>query len=665
MCGIIGIVKKEDSIIPNSKVKNIVDNLLKLSESRGKDSSGIAVIIDDEIKVLKDSIPAHKLIKTGLYKGILNNLKDKVTLIGHARMETDGSSSLSYNNQPVIKDGCITVHNGIIVNNKSLWQKYSDIKRKFEVDTEIINSLLRYFVSKEGNTILAIRKALNLLEGAYSIGVFFNDLNYLLLATNTGSLYFLEDKEQRLFIFASEYRFVKTIQNKFLNNRNYKISQLKPNNGLFINLATLKTLHFIINSNSKGELKKLDVVKRDIKLVGKQITTVPIDPIVKANIKNEKEVSKIIEDEYNNNLSKINKLKRCTKCLLPETMPFIEFDNEGVCNYCLNYQKSEVLGEEKLRYELSKYKLNKKRADCIVAFSGGRDSSYALHYVKKVLKLNPVAFSYDWGMLTDLGRRNQARMTGKLGIEHILVSADIRKKRENIRKNVLAWLKKPHLGTVPLFMAGDKQYFYYLNKLRKDTGIDLVIYAANSLERTDFKYGFADVQTGSDRSMGYKQIYKAKALKLLLFYSKQLISNRAYINSSLLDSFGAYISSFFVPKDHLFLYNYIKWDEEVIESTLAKDYNWELASDTKTSWRIGDGTASFYNYIYYTIAGFTENETFRSNQIREGLITREDAMKLVRDGNKPRLESLLWYANTIKIDLLYAIRQINKAKKLY
>jgi len=665
MCGIIGIVKKEDSIIPNSKVKSIVNNLLKVSESRGKDSSGVAVIIDDEIKVLKDSIPAHNLIKTSLYKNILDKLENKVALIGHARMETDGSHSLSYNNQPVIKDGCISVHNGIIVNNKDLWRKFKGIKQKYEVDTEVINSLFRHFLSEDKNPISAVRKALNLLEGAFSIGVLFTDLNYLLLATNTGSLYFIEDKKQSLFIFASEYRFVKTIQNKFLKNDNYKIYQLKPYNGLFINLATLKRFRFVMNSNIKEKFKKLDIVKRNIKQVGKQITYVPTDPTIKANIKNEKEVSKIIEDEYNNNLSKINKLKRCTKCLLPETMPFIEFDNEGVCNYCLNYQKSEVLGEEKLRYELSKYKLNKKRADCIVAFSGGRDSSYALHYVKNILKLNPVAFSYDWGMLTDLGRRNQARMIGKLGIEHILISADIQKKRENIRKNVLAWLKKPHLGTVPLFMAGDKQYFYYLNKLKRETGIDLVIYAANSLERTDFKYGFADVQTGSDRSMGYKQIYKAKALKLLLFYSKQLISNRAYINSSLLDSFGAYISSFFVPKDHLFLYNYIKWDEEVIESTLVKDYNWELASDTKDSWRIGDGTAAFYNYIYYTIAGFTENETFRSNQIREGLITRGNAMKLSRDGNKARLESLLWYANTIKINLMYAIKQINKAKKIY
>ena len=32
-----------------------------------------------------------------------------------------------------------------------------------------------------------------------------------------------------------------------------------------------------------------------------------------------------------------------------------------------------------------------------------------------------------------------------------------------------------------------------------------------------------------------------------------------------------------------------------------EDTEWESADDTKSTWRIGDGTASFYNYIYYII----------------------------------------------------------------
>ena len=51
------------------------------------------------------------------------------------------------------------------------------------------------------------------------------------------------------------------------------------------------------------------------------------------------EIVSVIEKEYKDRFKKIEALKRCSKCLLPETMPFIEFDNQGVCNYCKNYKR--------------------------------------------------------------------------------------------------------------------------------------------------------------------------------------------------------------------------------------------------------------------------------------------------------------------------------------
>ena len=65
----------------------------------------------------------------------------------------------------------------------------------------------------------------------------------------------------------------------------------------------------------------------------------------------------------------------------------------------------------------------------------------------------------------------------------------------------------------------------------------------------------------------------------------------------------------------------------MVDDTL-RQYNWEWSPDTPTSWRIGDGTAALYNYVYFTVAGFTEHDTFRSNQIRD-MMTRERALDLV------------------------------------
>ena len=49
--------------------------------------------------------------------------------------------------------------------------------------------------------------------------------------------------------------------------------------------------------------------------------------------------------------------------------------------------------------------------------------------------MRPVTYTYDWGMVTDLGRRNISRMSAKLGVENIIVAADIGLKRRNIRKS--------------------------------------------------------------------------------------------------------------------------------------------------------------------------------------------------------------------------------------
>jgi hypothetical protein len=355
-------------------------------------------------------------------------------------------------------------------------------------------------------------------------------------------------------------------------------------------------------------------------------------------------------------------MRRCTRCILPETMPMIRFDGHGVCNFCRAHKKAEVKGLEALETLVAPYRSRDGSPDCIVSFSGGRDSSYALHFIKTVLKMNPVSYTYDWGMVTDLARRNQARICGKLGIEHVLISADIKAKRKNICRNVKAWLKKPDLGMVPLFMAGDKQYFYYADKLRRQMGIHLVFFGGNRMEKTNFKSAFTGVDEGQGRLYN---ISAMKKLKLIGYYLRQFLTNPTYLNRSLIDTAFAFYSSYIILHDFIWLYDYIPWDEKEIAETLRREYDWEMATDTDTSWRIGDGTAAFYNYIYHTVAGFTENDTFRSNQIREGMVSREEALKLVERDNKPRYESIVEYSHMVGFDCDEAMARINAMPKLY
>ena len=90
-----------------------------------------------------------------------------------------------------------------------------------------------------------------------------------------------------------------------------------------------------------------------------------------------------------------------------------------------------------------------------------------------------------------------------------------------------------------------------------------------------------------------------------------------------------------------------------------------MAPDTQTTWRIGDGTAAFHNYIYYTVAGFTEHDTFRSNQIREGDISREEALRLVADENRPRYPNVKWYLDAVDIEFEEAVKVVNAMPRMY
>lgn len=632
----------EKSKIKSSSIRSITDRLFKLSESRGKEAAGLAIRTKEIIYTYKQPISASRMIKSSEYKKITDEFfcKRPLAAIGHSRLVTDGLETSNDNNQPVIKNNVIGIHNGIITNVNDLFRQIKEIKRKYEVDTEIILDLVQLFdKNKNKNSLIkAVQDTFSRIEGSASIALLFNNNPYLVLATNTGSLYVFNEKD--IMIFASERYILEQLLKKEIGPG--EISHLLAGQGCLVNLNNLEINYFSLIAKGTPDFSG------NIRTFPESTKTEEIN-IIKKDIL-----------QYNENLN----LRRCGKCILPESFPGIEFDENGVCNICNNYQKIDILGERQLKQEVRKFRKARNNPDCLVALSGGRDSSYALHYVKNVLKMNPVAFSYDWGMITDLGRRNQARLCGKLGIEHILVSADIKKKRENIRKNVLAWLKKPNLGIVPLFMAGDKQYFYYAQKLKKQLNLDLLIMGENLLEKTHFKTGFSGVKLKSEKGLAYG-LGPVNKIKMALYYLKEFIKNPSYLNRSLSDTLWAYACYYFIPHNYVNLYKYIDWEERMVEKTLIDNYNWEMAKDTGSTWRIGDGTVAFYNYIYYTLAGFSENDTFRSNQIREGLISRDEALELVKKENAPRHQSVKWYCDTINIDFEKTIKIINSAPKFY
>jgi hypothetical protein len=143
-----------------------------------------------------------------------------------------------------------------------------------------------------------------------------------------------------------------------------------------------------------------------------------------------------------------------------------------------------------------------------------------------------------------------------------------------------------------------------------------------------------------------------------------MLKSPSYFNASLFDTLSGEVSRNLAKKSYIEAFRYIPWNENLVEKTLDT-YGWERAVDTRTTWRIGDGSAAFYNYVYYTVAGFTEHDTFRSNQIREGMITREEALILLTDENSPRYENISWYLDILGFDFKEVITKVNGIQRLY
>jgi len=340
-------------------------------------------------------------------------------------------------------------------------------------------------------------------------------------------------------------------------------------------------------------------------------------------------------------------MKRCSKCILPEVYPNITFDDNGECNFCKNHQKIQYLGSSKLEEELKKYKTGKGKYDCLVPISGGKDSTYVLYKLCKEFKMRVLAFNYDNCLTHPQAQENVRNIADSLGVD--LVTKRNEKQKKYLTINLNAYLRKPSVGMVPMLCTGCR-YGIIGNacNVAKKYKIPMIVIGWSPIEDTPFKEEYL------------KNINGSVTGGLL----RNLLTNLSYIRpGNMIACVKDYYHNYQHVKDWnivlkmlhpgvtlIQFYDYITHNPDKIQNILEKEVGWK-APDKKDSWQWDCKIKLLQNYFYGKDANFTATDAYLSAIVREGFISREEALKRL-DYLKQNVEG--------KLEQLHAfLREIN------
>ena len=163
---------------------------------------------------------------------------------------------------------------------------------------------------------------------------------------------------------------------------------------------------------------------------------------------------------------KMNSMKRCTKCGLPETHETIAFDQQGVCNVCnqIKYKKESIDWNQnkKALDALVEEHRGKYDYDCIVPFSGGKDSTWTLYYLVKEYNLKPLVVRFDHGFMRPNLEKNVKNISRELGVDIMTFTPNwkiVQKLmlQSFLEKGDFCWHCHTGIFSYPMWIAIEKQ----------------------------------------------------------------------------------------------------------------------------------------------------------------------------------------------------------------
>lgn len=343
----------------------------------------------------------------------------------------------------------------------------------------------------------------------------------------------------------------------------------------------------------------------------------------------------------------IDFLRRCMRCGLPETYETLEFDSEGVCNICKSaVEKTNIDWEERrnLLARIIEKNRGKYQYDCIVPFSGGKDSTFTLNYLIKEFKIKPLVVRFNHGFYRSTILENSTRTLKKLGADFLEFTPNWKIVKNLMlesfeRKTDFCWhchcgiytypLRVALMYRVPLIFWGEPQseITHYYN------------YADDELEYEDWS------KFNKIRNLGIN----ASDMYLMLKDRNISIEERELLPYTFPDEESLKELGYFsVP-----LGSFIPWNYQDNSKVIKADLGWEVDELEGVPAEInahGEKIECFMqgtrDYVKYLKRGYGRAMQIAAFKARSGEITQEEAVQLSlkHDGKIPRsLEIFLQY----------------------
>jgi N-acetyl sugar amidotransferase len=328
-------------------------------------------------------------------------------------------------------------------------------------------------------------------------------------------------------------------------------------------------------------------------------------------------------------------LRRCTKCVLPETHETIVFDEEGVCNICRYHEYKQTAIDWKAKKKdlddlIDSYQ-GKYAYDCIIPYSGGKDSTWTLYYLVKEYRLKPLVVRFDHGFLRPNLLENTKCVIRKLGVDfhHFTPNWKIVQKlmlQSFLEKGDFCWHCHTGIFSYPMWVA-----------IRHN--VPLVFWGEPSAEYTAY-YSYSQQEEVDEKRFN-------RYINLGISAQDMFVRLEGTVEERELKPFT------YPPLKDLRRINYrsvclgsyIPWDAKRQAKIIQEELGWhgdevENVPPGYEYEKIECYLQGVRDYIKYIKRGYTRPAHLASLDIRNNRMSREEAMRIIEECEGKRPPSL-------------------------